>query len=955
MIKNLALDPGVPIPGVLVDTSALNSPDSVRKSQLLDALSTLNNGSSAYNEETFSLLKAYQQNPSPANMQEILQRDDIHSPSQSPMPSKSLPPQRLTVAPRPRKNTSMTIAQRRRIPNSIPNFRLYPQIRSDPTEDDVHESPLLKRLEEENAKLPPQESTEFILAQIERQNALLDEDPKSICIQSNELKAHFSTLQSLITHSTNTPYQEDEDVQASIPTSPLKTAFQYTPAADDGNIDWEFWGALIDDFPTVALKLSHLVSAKLRAGVPHKLRGLVWQAMSQAASLNLEAVYPQLIQERSPYDRVIQRDLARTFPHVEMFKKEGGDGQKAMERVLKAYSLYDSYVGYCQGLAFLVGPLLMNMPEQKAFCVFVRLMETYDMRTMFTLNMEGLQLRLYQFTSLLAQILPKLSDHLDALSVHPPMYASQWFLTLFAYSFPISLVMRIYDIIFAEGAAETIMRIAIAMLKKSEDDILAMGEFEEVLDFLTSKLHEPYQSNSTLVIADAMALSDVITRDKLDQLSDQYLADIEEEKKRSQEVMAVRLNFWKRASSTTSDETKKKNRESGKWLWDSTGPTKDKRAASDEEKETKRSAKKRESIGSLIRVQSPRAADAVLHQQIEDLVSALSQLQKDNMQISQEKLQCMMQNSDLTAERDQLQRKVLQLEKAKSLNHDTVNCDRDEQPSGSSGDDSTSVASDSSHEATSTATSFTEYTRLTMVSSVPDGDDLRCQRDPESRLEVFELQQKLEKICEELADLKSQHEMAKDAQMALVEKLLSMKDEHDQLDQARLQAEKEKATMAQEYDNLRRLMAERERVHLEANKAAKPRSERNRRPAVVDSTASPPLGRRHTTHIANRQPFESDDERCSELESMLAEAKLRIVELETASSPKPRTTLDKSPLSILASGGRLSLDNSNVPLSPIDLRLGRASTDSIPARAPLPKRSSLYGRMWNALGSQPST
>lgn len=205
------------------------------------------------------------------------------------------------------------------------------------------------------------------MAQIERQNALLDEDPKSVCIQSNELKAHFSTLQRLIIDSTNTPSQEDEEVQASIPTSPLKTAFSYSPATDDGNIDWEFWGALIDDFPNVALKLPHLVSAKLRAGVPQKLRGLVWQAMSQAASLNLEAVYPQLIQERSPYDRVIQRDLARTFPHVEMFKKEGGDGQKAMEHVLKAYSLYDSYVGYCQGLAFLVGPLLMNVSDPRWF------------------------------------------------------------------------------------------------------------------------------------------------------------------------------------------------------------------------------------------------------------------------------------------------------------------------------------------------------------------------------------------------------------------------------------------------------------------------------------------------------------------------------------------------------------------------------------------------------------
>ena len=57
------------------------------------------------------------------------------------------------------------------------------------------------------------------------------------------------------------------------------------------------------------------------------------------------------------------------------------------------------------------------MPEQQAFCVFVRLMETYEMRTMFTLNIEGLQLRLYQFSSLLAQILPELSDHLADHSV----------------------------------------------------------------------------------------------------------------------------------------------------------------------------------------------------------------------------------------------------------------------------------------------------------------------------------------------------------------------------------------------------------------------------------------------------------------------------------------------------------------------------------------------------------
>jgi hypothetical protein len=157
MLKNLAQDPGVPLPGIRVDAAALDSPDSTRKSQLLGALGSQEISTSpSLGEETLQLLQTFQKNPSHANMQEILLREDIHSPSQSPMPSKSLPPQRLAVAPRPRKNISMTIAQRRRIPNALPNFRLYGQMRSDQSEVNTTDSPVLKRLEEENAKLPPQ-------------------------------------------------------------------------------------------------------------------------------------------------------------------------------------------------------------------------------------------------------------------------------------------------------------------------------------------------------------------------------------------------------------------------------------------------------------------------------------------------------------------------------------------------------------------------------------------------------------------------------------------------------------------------------------------------------------------------------------------------------------------------------------------------------------------------------
>ncbi|CAO0791047.1 unnamed protein product [Mucor circinelloides] len=467
---------------------------------------------------------------------------------------------------------------------------------------------LLPRLEEENANLPPQDSVEFILAQIERQNAKLDEDPKSVCIQSNQLKCHLSTIQNLAVTS------PDEDTVKD-------------------NIDWEFWTALTEDFSAVALKLPHLVSAKLRAGIPPKVRGVIWQAMSQSASLNLETVYGQLVVEHSPYERIIQRDLARTFPGIEMFKQEGGTGQQALERVLKAYSLYDSLVGYCQGLAFLVGPLLLNMPEQQAFCVFVRLMETYEMRTMFTLNMEGLQLRLYQFSSLLDQILPDLSDFLKLHEVNVPMYASQWFLTLFAYAFPMELILRIYDIVFAEGAAETIMRVSIAMLKRSESKLMQLTEFEDILDFLSNKLYDAYNNDPTQVISDAVELSGLITKEKMDHIAETYVTELEQEQKQTEQVLAVRFNFW----SKNPKETRRNSRKKKTMSWYSSAPPK-KSMDSD-----------RASISSL---REPDVSQ--LHHQIEDLLLALSQTQREAIELKDDLMQARLDKMDVEAERDAL-------------------------------------------------------------------------------------------------------------------------------------------------------------------------------------------------------------------------------------------------------------------------------------------------------------
>lgn len=104
--------------------------------------------------------------------------------------------------------------------------------------------------------------------------------------------------------------------------------------------------------------------------------------------------------------------------------------------------------------------------------------------------MPGLQLRLFQFDRLLEDLLPVLHRHFVRIGIKSSVFA-QWFLTLFAYRFPLSLVYRIFDIILAEGT-EAIFRFAVAIMAKNEEHFLSLS-FEGALQFLQDGVFDVYK------------------------------------------------------------------------------------------------------------------------------------------------------------------------------------------------------------------------------------------------------------------------------------------------------------------------------------------------------------------------------------------------------------------------------------------------------------------------------
>lgn len=236
---------------------------------------------------------------------------------------------------------------------------------------------------------------------------------------------------------------------------------------------WILWGRIVNEWDDARKKKEKQVKELVRKGIPHHFRAIVWQLLCNAQSMSIKDQYSELLKMTSPCEKLIRRDIARTYPEHNFFKEKDSLGQEVLFNVMKAYSLVDREVGYCQGSAFIVGLLLMQMPEEEAFCVFVKLMQDYRLRELFKPSMAELGLCMYQFECMIQEHLPELFVHFQSQSFHTSMYASSWFLTIFLTTFPLPIATRIFDIFMSEGL-EIVFRVGVALLQMNQTELMQL-------------------------------------------------------------------------------------------------------------------------------------------------------------------------------------------------------------------------------------------------------------------------------------------------------------------------------------------------------------------------------------------------------------------------------------------------------------------------------------------------
>ncbi|XP_044768943.1 TBC1 domain family member 1 isoform X4 [Neomonachus schauinslandi] len=231
-------------------------------------------------------------------------------------------------------------------------------------------------------------------------------------------------------------------------------------------------------------------------GVPRHLRGEIWKFLAEQYRLQhqfpskqrpKDMPYKELLKRLTSQQHAILIDLGRTFPTHPYFSAQLGAGQLSLYNILKAYSLLDQEVGYCQGLSFVAGILLLHMGEEEAFNMLKFLMFEMGLRKQYRPDMIILQIQMYQLSRLLHDYHRDLYNHLEEHEIGPSLYAAPWFLTVFASQFPLGFVARVFDMIFLQGS-EVIFKVALSLLGSHKPLILQHENLETIVDFIKNTL-----------------------------------------------------------------------------------------------------------------------------------------------------------------------------------------------------------------------------------------------------------------------------------------------------------------------------------------------------------------------------------------------------------------------------------------------------------------------------------
>ena len=266
-------------------------------------------------------------------------------------------------------------------------------------------------------------------------------------------------------------------------------------------------------------------------GIPVAYRSKIWAECSGATALRVPGYYDDLVASKTEDPDIvsqIQVDIHRTLTDNVFFRN--GPGVTKLNEVLLAYSRRNPQVGYCQGMNLIAASLLLVMPTaEDAFWLLTTIIENvlpqhyYD-HSLLASRADQQVLRQY-----VAEVLPKLSAHLDELGIELEALTFQWFLSVFTDCLSAEALFRVWDVIFCFNDGSTFLfQVALALLKLNEPQLLLCDSAASLYGYIGNEMTDHAISIDGLIGA-SEALKKVVQRSEVEER--RYKA-VEEERDR---------------------------------------------------------------------------------------------------------------------------------------------------------------------------------------------------------------------------------------------------------------------------------------------------------------------------------------------------------------------------------------------------------------------------------------
>lgn len=268
-------------------------------------------------------------------------------------------------------------------------------------------------------------------------------------------------------------------------------------------------------------KNSEKLVRRIYKGIPLQLRGEVWCLLLDIPKIKEEKkdFYEKLkarARGLSPDIRQIDLDVNRTYRDHVMFMNRYDVKQQALFHVLTAYSLYNTEVGYCQGMSQITALLLIYMNEEDAFWALVKLLsgQKHAMHGFFIPGFPKLMRFQEHHDRILKKMMPKLKQHLDTQEVYTSLYTMKWFFQCFLDRTPFTLTLRIWDIYILEGE-RVLPSMSYTVLKLHKKHLMKLS-MEELVEFLQVSLSKTFYYEDDFVIEQLQMSMTELRRAKLE-------------------------------------------------------------------------------------------------------------------------------------------------------------------------------------------------------------------------------------------------------------------------------------------------------------------------------------------------------------------------------------------------------------------------------------------------------